>query len=170
MDESIRDSERLTIERHKHRHRNIRKKLYCATQEGVEVAAKVFLQPLVVFLKDPDNPFGLHSDNPVGPLPQLKERLTRIPDHYEHVALAILAPVLDGIARNREDDDQALIINRKGVASLTYRRPNDELPQREAARPRSIFQSPQPQRWPGPQCEGGATCHMIPASYPRRQN
>ena len=118
MDESIEASERLTIERHKHQHRNTRKKLYCATQEGVEVTAKVFLVPLVVFLKDPDNPFGLHSDNPVGPSPELKERLTRIPDHYEHVALAILAPVLDGFARNREDDDQALIINRKGAMVL----------------------------------------------------
>jgi DNA-directed RNA polymerase len=73
------------------------------------------LGPLIDFLKDPDNPLGLHSDNPVGPPPELKERLTRIPDHYPHVALAILAPVLDGFARNREDDDQALIINRKGA-------------------------------------------------------
>jgi hypothetical protein len=33
-------------------------------------------------------------------------------------------------------------LNIRKFASLTYRRPNDELPQREAARPRSILQSP----------------------------
>src|SRR5262249_24903877 len=72
-------------------------------------------RPLIDSLNDPDNPFGLHSDNPVGPPPELKERLTRIPDHCPHVALAILAPVLDGFARDRDDDDQAFIINRNGV-------------------------------------------------------
>jgi hypothetical protein len=39
MDDSIRDSERLTIERHKRRHRNIRKKLYCATPEALRSLA-----------------------------------------------------------------------------------------------------------------------------------
>jgi DNA-directed RNA polymerase len=106
MDESIRDSERLTDERHRHQHRNIRKKLYCATPEGVAVTGDLLLQPLIDFLKDPDNPFR--------PPSELEERLHRIPDHHPHVALAILAPVLDGFARDREDD-QGFIINRKGV-------------------------------------------------------
>src|SRR5262249_50729100 len=74
----------------------------------------LLLRPLIDHLKDPNNPFGLHSDNPIGPPPELKERLNRIPDAIPHVALAILAPMLDGFARDREDD-QSFIINRKGV-------------------------------------------------------
>src|SRR6516164_4354970 len=107
MDESSRDSEHLTIERHKHQHRNIRKKLYCSTDESVAVTGDLLLRPLIDFLKDPDNPFQPPSG--------LEERLHRIPDHHPHVALAILAPVLDGFARDREDNDQALILNRNGV-------------------------------------------------------
>ena len=107
MDESTRDSERLTTERHNRQHRNIRKKLYCATPEGVAVTGDLLLQPLIDFLKDPDNPFR--------PPSELEERLHRIPDHHPHVALAILAPVLDGFARVREDNDQALILNRNGA-------------------------------------------------------
>jgi hypothetical protein len=97
MDDSIRDSERLNVERHEHRHRNIRKTLYCATLEGVEVTAEVFLEPLTKFLagKDPDN---------LPPLPpeELNWRLGCIPDAIPHVALAILQPVLDAIARGWE--------------------------------------------------------------------
>ena len=73
MDESIRDSERLTIERHNHQHRNIRKKHYCSTDESVAVTGDLLLRPLIDFLKDPDNPFRPPSG--------LEERLRRIPDH-----------------------------------------------------------------------------------------
>ena len=107
MDDSIRDSERLNIERHEHRHRNIRKKLYCSTDESVAVTGDLLLRPLIDFLKDPDNPFR--------PPSELEERLHRIPDHHPHVALAVLAPMLDGFARDREDNEQALILNRNGV-------------------------------------------------------
>lgn len=115
MDESIRDSERLTIERHNHQHRNIRKKHYCSTDESVAVTGDLLLRPLIDFLKDPDNPFRPPSG--------LEERLRRIPDHHPHVALAILAPLLDGFARDREDNDQALILNRDGhLVSKRYSR------------------------------------------------
>jgi hypothetical protein len=40
VDSTISGSERLSGERHKRRHRAIRKKLYCATPEGVEVTAE----------------------------------------------------------------------------------------------------------------------------------
>src|SRR6516165_11323064 len=115
MDESTRDSERLTTERHNRQHRNIRKKLYCSTEESVAVTGDLLLQPLINFLKDSDNPFRPPSG--------LEERLHRIPDHHPHVALAILAPMLDGFARNREDNDQALILNRDGhLVSKRYSR------------------------------------------------
>src|SRR5262249_9396200 len=44
-------------------------------------------------------------------------RLDRISsDPWPHVALAILAPVLDTIARGREGGDRVFILNRKGAA------------------------------------------------------
>jgi DNA-directed RNA polymerase len=101
MDTSIKASEQLTVERHRRRQKLTRKRLYCATPEGVEVTAEVLLQPLTNFLA------GRLPDNPPPPPPEeLNERLGRIADPYPTVALAILAPLLDAIARGWEGHDR----------------------------------------------------------------
>jgi hypothetical protein len=93
-------SELLTLERHRHRHRAIKKLPYCATPEGVEVTAEVLIQPLTDFLVR-------RIDGYVPPLPpdELNDRLGRVPDPYPAVALAILAPLLDAMARGWEGFD-----------------------------------------------------------------
>jgi hypothetical protein len=71
------------------------------TPKGV-ATADVFLAPLINFLSgaDPDNP-------PPRPPDELNERLGRIPGAIAHVALAILAPVLDAIERGFEDPSES---------------------------------------------------------------
>ena len=106
MDDTIKASEALTLERHQHQHRKIKKKHYGSTEEFVAVTGDLLLQPLIKFLRD--------DPNCPRPPPELEERLRRIPDHCAYVALAILAPLLDAFARGREDGDRVLILNRKG--------------------------------------------------------
>jgi hypothetical protein len=97
LDDTIKASKLLTKERYARRQKRLAKRVYCGTPEGVEVTAKVFLDPLTKFLagEDPNNP-------PPPCPPELFERLDRIPNSAPHVALAILAPVLDAIARGWE--------------------------------------------------------------------
>src|SRR6516165_5216154 len=91
LDDSIRDSESLTKERHDRQHR-VRKKPYGATPQFVAVTADGgLLQLLIDFLESLPEEFK--------PPDQLNERLGRIPDAIRHVALAILAPILDTVAR-----------------------------------------------------------------------
>jgi DNA-directed RNA polymerase len=91
MDDTTKGSEYLTSERYKRQHRAIRKKLYCATPEGVAVTADGgLLRLLIDFLASKDAP---------PPPDELNERLGRIPEAIQHVALAILQPTLDAIAR-----------------------------------------------------------------------
>ena len=98
MDSTVRASGQLTVERHKRRHKLTRKRVYCATPEGVEVTAEVLLQPVTDFLA------GRITDNPPPPPPdELNKRLGRIRDPYPAVALAILAPLLDAIERGWDD-------------------------------------------------------------------
>jgi hypothetical protein len=95
LDDSIRDSERLTKEQHDRRQR-LRKKPYGATPQFVAVTADGgLLQLLIDFLES--LPEELRPPN------ELNERLGRIPGAIPHVALAILQPVLDTIARGWED-------------------------------------------------------------------
>ncbi len=104
MDDAIKGSEQLTTERYPRRQRLTRKRLYCATPEGAEVTAELLLAPLTDFLADKikDNPPPLPPD-------ELNDRLGRVAiytaDTYPAVALAILAPVLDAIARGWEGYD-----------------------------------------------------------------
>lgn len=95
-------SEQLTLERHRRRHKATRKKLYCATPEGVEVTAEVLIEPLAGFLAG-----GIKIDGDGPPLPpdELNDRLGRIPNPYPAVALAILAPLLDAMARSWDGFD-----------------------------------------------------------------
>jgi hypothetical protein len=91
LDDSIRDSESLTKERH-HRQHRVRKKPYGATPQFVAVTADGgLLQLLIDFLESLPEEFK--------PPDELNERLGGIPDGIPHVALAILAPILDTIAR-----------------------------------------------------------------------
>ena len=91
LDDSIRDAESLTKERHDRQHR-VRKKPYGATPQFVAVTADGgLLQLLIDFLESLPEEFK--------PPDQLNERLGRIPDAIRHVALAILAPILDTVAR-----------------------------------------------------------------------
>jgi hypothetical protein len=91
LDDGIRDSERLTKERSDHQQR-IRKKPYGATPQFVAVTADGgLLQLLIDFLESLPEEFT--------PPDELNERLGRIPDAIPHVALAILAPVLDAAVR-----------------------------------------------------------------------
>ena len=92
MGDSIETSKQLTRERHERRHRAARKTLYCATPEGVAITADVLLQPLIDYLASGDPDARPPSEG-------LNDRLGRIPDPNPHVALAILSPVLDAIAR-----------------------------------------------------------------------
>ena len=106
LDDSIKASEALTLERHQHQHRKIKKKHYASTEEGVAITGDLLLQPLIEFLQDPNNPQP--------PPPELGERLRRIHADCAHAALAILAPIVDAIARDREESDRVLMLNRKG--------------------------------------------------------
>ena len=106
METTVKGSERLTKERRARRQKLTRKKLFCATPEGVAVTVDTgLLQLLIDFLegKDP-NGFPLTPDD-LAPSPpdELKERLERIPDPCPFVALAILAPLLDRIERGWDD-------------------------------------------------------------------
>src|SRR6516165_5713221 len=94
LDDSIRDSESLTKERHDRQHR-VREKPYGATPEFVAVTADGgLLQLLIDFLESLPEEFK--------PPDELNERLGAIPGAIPHVALAILAPMLDTIARGWE--------------------------------------------------------------------
>jgi hypothetical protein len=96
LDDTTKGSEYLTAERSKRQNKLTRKRLFCATPKGVE-AASVLLGPLTDFLA------GRIKDNPPPPPPdELNERLGRIDNPHPHVALAILAPVLDAIERGWE--------------------------------------------------------------------
>ena len=95
--DSAQASEQLNVERYDHRQRNIKKHSYGATPEGVAIgAASGLLQMLIDILADkvPNKP-------PPVPPPELNERLGRaaVGDTTRHVALAILAPAFDIIAR-----------------------------------------------------------------------
>ena len=112
MESTVKGSKRLIKERHARRQKRLAKRVYCGTPEGVEVTAEVFLEPLIDFLMD-KNPDNLC---PVPP-PELNERLGAIPNAIPHVALAILAPVLDAIARGWEPkkSDTKLIRKKDGT-------------------------------------------------------
>ena len=112
MEGTARGSKRFTDERSARRNKLPRKRVFCATPKGV-ATANVFLGPLINFLSgaDPDNP-------PPRPPDELNERLGRIPDAIPHVALAILAPVLDAIERGFEDPPESrLLRNPDGSAA-----------------------------------------------------
>jgi hypothetical protein len=92
LDDSIRDSERLTKERHARRQKRLAKRPYGATPEFVAVTADGgLLQLLIDFLESLPEEFK--------PPDELNERLGSIPNAIPHVALAILAPILDVAAR-----------------------------------------------------------------------
>ena len=101
MDDTTGVFEQLGAERHRRRQKAKRDRLYCATPEGFEVTAEVFLGPLIKYLagKDPDNP------NPPIPPDVLNARLGQIPNPYPWVALVILEPLLDTLARGWGDHD-----------------------------------------------------------------
>jgi hypothetical protein len=104
LEGSIKGSKRLTAERNARRNKLPRKRVFCATPKGV-ATADVLLAPLINFLSgaDPKNP-------PPHPPDELNERLGRIPNAIPHVALAILAPVLDAVERGFEKPPESRLL------------------------------------------------------------
>jgi hypothetical protein len=100
LEASIKGSKRLTAERNARRNKLPRKRVFCATPKGV-ATADVLLAPLINFLTSKDAPH---------PPDQLNERLGRIPNAIPHVALAILAPVLDAVERGFEKPSESRLL------------------------------------------------------------
>jgi hypothetical protein len=100
LEGSIKGSKRLTAERNARRNKLPRKRVFCATPKGV-ATADVLLAPLINFLTSKDAPH---------PPDELNERLGRIPNAIPHVALAILAPVLDAVERGFEKPSESRLL------------------------------------------------------------
>src|SRR6516164_457490 len=130
MESTVKGSIRLTEEQRARRQKLTRKKLFCATPEGVAATADTgLLQLLIDFLagKDPDN---------LAPSPpaELEERLNRIAaygDPCPFVALAILAPLLDRIERGWDDRSTFRDAWRTQLAEQLGERLRDEFARKE---------------------------------------